>query len=280
MKKEYIDEIRNVYDEEQFDPKEPKEMSEHYFYIARNINNGRKVREKETGEHFDAKYKMFIVQKRGFVSNYEGHKYGGKCSGKRHCFDVDEYSRAIKMNIEEVINCISDCANSYCNWRYKIVPEDEFLKEYEEYKIKHIKELSDENYGYGFQGEGFDIDNILHQPKRKRRFEWGCLTRGYYGDRGLFGEPLDAIPYYSLYCDSMSHTSIVIDYKKTNEGIAFETRNSIYVVKKLKGIDYIDQLKEFDDFKKSKHYKELLDFVDKYEDAVMKNIMYGKKYID
>ena len=78
----------------------------------------------------------------------------------------------------------------------------------------------------------------------------------------------------------MSHTSIVIDYKKTDEGIAFETRNSIYVVKKLKDIDYMDQLKEFDNFKKSKHYKELLDCVDKYEDDVMKNIMDGKKYID
>ena len=52
------------------------------------------------------------------------------------------------------------------------------------------------------------------------------------------------------------------------------------MVKKLKDMDYIDQLKEFDDFKKSKHYKELLDFVDKYEDDIMKNIMDGKKYID
>ena len=247
--------------------------------LHKKVAEGRKKYEKETGEHYEPKYKMYIVQHKGFITNYEMYGFS-KCSGKRFCFQIDTYKNALLLNVEEVINCIADCCNEFCNWRYKIIPEDEFLIEYEKYKETHKDKLEHSKSNYGFYGGRLDIDNILHQPKRKKCFEWGCLTRGYYGDRGLFGEPLDAIPYYSLYCDSMSHTSIVIDYKKTDEGIAFETRNSIYVVKKLKDIDYMDQLKEFDNFKKSKHYKELLDFVDKYEDDVMKNIMEGKKYID
>lgn len=222
---------------------------------------------------FAKKYKMYIIQHKGFVCNYEKLETGAKLSGKRYCFEVGSYKDAIDLNVEEVINCISDCANSYCNFRYKIIPEDEFLKEYEEYKSNYYKKLKCENKFFGFQGEGFDIDNILHQPKRKRTFDWACLMREYYVERGQLADSLDVIPYYSLCSDSVPYTSIIISYKKLKDGIEFETQNSIYVVKELKEIDYIDQLKEFDNFKISKHYKKLIDFVSKMEDEEMTRIM-------
>lgn len=75
----------------------------------------------------------------------------------------------------------------------------------------------------------------------------------------------------------MPYTSIVISYKKIDEGIEFEYQNSIYIVKELKEFDYLDQLKEFNDFRNSKHYKELLDFLNKKEDEEMKMIMSKKE---
>ena len=274
-----IEDIRKVYDENSLSNEEIKELDTYDMLRIKEIIDGRKRDEKESGEHFEAKYKMYIVPHKSFVSDYEN--YGrGKLSGKRYCFRMDSHRKAILMNVEEVINCISDCANHYCNFRFKILPEDEFLREYEEYKLKHIKDLKEHTRRYGFCGEGFDIDNILHQKKIKKICSWGCLMRDYYGDVGIFGEPLNAIPFYSLYSDRTGRTSHIIDYKKTEEGIEFETNNSIYLVKELKGFDFLDQLKEFDDFKNSPHYKELIDFVYQYEDEIMKNIIEGKEYIN
>ena len=68
--------------------------------------------------------------------------------------------------------------------------------------------------------------------------------RDYYGDVGIFGEPLNAIPFYSLYSDRTCRTSHIID------------------------------------FKNSPHYKELIDFVHQYGDEIMKNIIDGKEYIN
>ncbi|MBP3201802.1 MAG: hypothetical protein J6M39_09170 [Lachnospiraceae bacterium] len=272
MKKEDIKEIRKVYDETSLKDEEIDELSNYYKQKAKQIIDGRKKREKETGEHFEAKYKMYILPHKSFVSEYECYGHG-KLSGKRYCFKMDSYKNAILLNIEEVINCIADCANEYCNWRFKVMPEDEFLKEYEEYKKVHLKDLEKSHFVYGFNGAHIDVDNILKQPKRKRCCQWGCLIRSYYGDYGIFGEPICAIPYYSLCCDRAGHTSAIIDYKKTNEGIVFETMNSIYEVKEIKDFEYINQLEEFDKYKKSKFYNDLFKFVEDEENKIMNNIM-------
>lgn len=251
------------------------------FYKDRlkKLNAGRKKHEKETSEHFEPKYKMYIIPHKSFVSDYEGYGHE-KMSGKRYCFQMGSYKEAILLTVEEVVNCIADCANRYCNWRFKVMPEDEFLSEYEDYKKSHREELEKSHFRYGFNGDQIDVDNILNQPKQKKQCQWGCLIREYYGDRGIFGDPLDAMPFYSLYSDSVGYTSTIVGYKKTNEGIEFETMNSIYVVEKMKDFGYIDQLKEFDDYKKSPHYKKVFDWIKNYEDEVMKNIMEGKNYIN
>ena len=279
MKNETFKEIREVHDEVSFSDEELGEMSGYYKQRVKEVIDGRSKKEKETGEHFEPKYKMYIVSYKSFVSDYEGYGHG-KMSGKRYCFKIDSYKKAILLNIDEVINCIADCANEYCNWRFKVMPEDEFLKEYEDYKKKHLKDLENSHFKYGFNGAHLNVDNILNPSKQKRYCEWGCLIRNYYGDIGLFGDPIYAIPFYSLYSDNSRYTSAVIDYKKTKDGIEFETMNSIYIVKALKKFDYIDQLKEFDDYKKSEEYNKLFKFIEDEENKIMKNIMEGKEYIN
>ena len=279
MKQINIDEIRQVYDKDSISDEDIKDLSGYQREKIKELLDKRKNSEKETGEHFEAKYKMYIMPHKSFVSEYE--RYGhGKMSGKRYCFKMDSYKKAILLNIDEVINCIADCANEYCNWRFKVMPEDEFLKEYEDYKKKYLKDLERSHFAYGFNGARLNVDNILNPPKQKRYCEWGCLIRNYYGDIGLFGDPIYAIPFYSLYSDNSRYTSAVIDYKQTKDGIEFETMNSIYMVKALKKFDYIDQLKEFDDYKKSEEYNKLFKLIEDEENKIMKNIMEGKEYIN
>ena len=278
MSKINLKEIRTVYDKAYFTDEKLNELNGYYAQVAKNIIDGRKRREKETGEHFEPKYKMYIIPHKAFVSDYES--YGRmKMSGKRYCFRMDSFKMAILLNIEEVINCIADCANEYCNWRFKIIPEDEFLKEFEDYKNKHLKDLEGYCY-YGFHGAHMDIDNILKQPKQKKYCNWGCLMRYYYGEIGIFLNPVDAIPFYSLYSDGSIQTSAVVDYKITDKGIEIETINSIYEVKKLKEFSFFNQLKEFDDYKKSEEYNKLFKFIEEEENKIMKNIMEGKEYIN
>ena len=125
-----------------------------------------------------------------------------------------------------------------------------------------------------------DIDNILNPPKQKKYCEWGCLIRNFYGDYGLFYDPISAIPFYSLYSDRGPYTSAIIDYKKIDKGIEIETMNSIYIVKEIKNFIYVDQLKEFDNYKKSEEYNKLLNFIEEEENKIMKNTMEGKGYIN
>ena len=279
MKKLGIEEIRKVYDEISFTDEELNEISGYNKQLAKQIVDGRRKREKETGESFESKYKMYIIPHKSFVSDYEGYGHK-KMSGKRYCFRMDSYKKAILLNIDEVINCIADCANEYCNWRFKIMPEDEFIKEYEEYKKIHLKDLKRSNFVYGFNGAHLDIDNILNPPKQKKYCEWGCFIRNFYGDYGLFYDPVSAIPFYSLYSDRGPYTSAIIDYKKTDKGVEIETMNSIYIVKEIKNFNYVDQLKEYDEYKKSNHYNELFKFIENEENKIMKNIMEGKEYIN
>ena len=56
--------------------------------------------------------------------------------------------------------------------------------------------------------------------------------------------------------------------------------NSIYIVKEIKNFNYVDQLKEYDEYKKSNHYNELFKFIENEENKIMKNIMEGKEYIN
>ena len=199
--------------------------------------------------------------------------------GRRYCFHIDRFENAIDLNIDEVINCIADCGSHFCNFRYKILPEDEFLKEWEEYKKTHEDILKDSSNNYGFSGCRLNLDNILQQKKIEKVRNCGMLIRQYYYDVGLFGEPYNNITvYYSLLTDGERHTSAIVDYKKTDEGIEFETMNSIYKVKKINDIDYIDQLKEFDDYKKSKYYKEFFDTINEQELKVMNDLIEGKEY--
>ena len=144
MKKLGIEEIRKVYDEVSLNDEEISNLSGYYKKRASEIIDGRDKREKEIGESFEPKYKMYIIPHKSFVSDYEGYGHK-KMSGKRYCFRMDSYKKAILLNIDEVINCIADCANEYCNWRFKIMPEDEFIKEYEEYKKIHLKDLKRSN---------------------------------------------------------------------------------------------------------------------------------------
>ena len=156
-------------------------------------------------------------------------------SGRRYCFHIDGYENAIDLNIEEVINCIADCGSHFCNWRYKLLPEDEFLKECEEYKKTHEDKLKNSIRNYGFSGCRLNIDNILKHEKVKKIRDWGMLIRQYYYDVGLFGDPCDNITiYYSLLTNGERHTNAIVNYTKTDEGIEFETINSIYKVKELK----------------------------------------------
>lgn len=142
---------------------------------------------------------------------------------------------------------------------------NQYQAKYKMYIISHRSFVSGyEGYGHG-------------KMSGKRYCEWGCLIRNYYGDIGLFGDPIYAIPFYSLYSDNSRYTSAVIDYKKTKDDIEFETMNSIYKVKELKKFDYINQLKEFDDYKKSEEYNKLFKFIEEEENKIMKNIMEGKE---
>ena len=272
MNKIEVADIRKVYDSVSLPDEEIKQMSGHLKEKIKQLLDGRKKREKETGDHFEPRYKMYIVSHRSFVSDFEGYGHG-KMSGKRYCFKMDEYKKAILLTIDEVINCIADCANEYCNWRFKILPEDEFLKEYEQYKKKYENELENSHFKYGFKGAHLDINNILNQPKQKKFCEWGYIIRNFCGNYGIFNNPISAIPYYSLYSDRGSYTSAIVDYRLIDEGIEIETLNSIYVIKELKKIDYIDQLKEFDDYKKSKYYDELFTFIKNEESETMKDYM-------
>ena len=270
MAKIDLKDLRTVYDEAYFTAEKDDELSSYYREKAKQLIDARKRREKETGEHFEPKYKMYIMQHKSFVSDYENYGHT-KMSGKRYCFKMDSYKMAILLNVEEVINCIADCANEYCNWKFKILPEDEFLKEYEDYKKKHLKDLEGYRH-YGFHGAHIDIDNIFKQPKQKKYCEWGCFLRQYYGDYGIFGDPMSAIPFYSLYNDRGPWTSAIVDYKIIDKGIEIETINSIYEVKELKNFKYFDQLKEFDDYKKSDEYDKVFKFIEKEEQEIMKNI--------
>ena len=242
----------------------------------KHLEDMRKKKEQETGEKFEAKYKMYIVPHRGFVSDLE--EPWRRMSGRRYCFHIDRYEKAIDLNIDEVINCIADCGNSYCNWQYKVIPEDEFLKEWEDYKKTHMEKLKEPSRHYGFECRKLNIDDILHQKKNIKMRKMGMLMRQYYYDVGIFGNPYNITTYYSLITDSERHTSAIVDYKISDEGIEFETMNSIYIIKEFKKLDYIDQLKEFDDYKKSSYYKEFFDAIKKQELTVMNNLMEGKDY--
>ena len=243
----------------------------------KHLEEMRKEREKETVEKYEAKYKMYIVPHVGFVSDLEDNFK--RMSGRRYCFHIDRYENAIDLTIEEVIHCISDCGSHYCNFRYKIIPEDEFLKEWEEYKKTHEDKLKESSRYYGFSGCRLNLNNILQQDKIEKMRDWAMLIRQYYYDIGLFGEPCNnTTVYYSLLTDGERHTSAIVDYKTTDNGIEFETMNSIYKVKKLKEIDYIDQLKEFDDYKKSSYYKEFFDAINEQETKVMNDLIAGKEY--
>ena len=63
---------------------------------------------------------------------------------------MDSHRKAILLNVEEIINCISDCANHYCNFRFKILPED--FEKYPEIKnnfdiiVKKIDGIKDYIY--------------------------------------------------------------------------------------------------------------------------------------
>ena len=231
---------------------------------------------KENGQRFEAKYKLYIVPFRGFVSELEGPRV--RMSGRRYCFHIDKYENAIDLNIEEVLNCIADCCNHYCNWRYKVIPEDKFLAEWEEYKKSHMEKLKEPSRHYGFQCGRLNIDDILHQDKQVKMREWGMLMRECYYDVRLFGNTYNVATYYSLITDSEQHTSAIVNYKETDKGIEFETMNSIYIVKDFKKLSYLDQLKEFDDYKNSSYYKEFFDMVDAQEVKIMNELMECKKY--
>lgn len=243
-------------------------------YIKRKLQKIRKDKEKETGEKFEAKYKMYIIPLRGFVSDLEERRV--RMSGKRYCFRVDDYESAIDLNIDEVINCISDCGSHYCNYRYKIIPEDEFLKEWEEYKKTHEDKLKDSIRNYGFSGCRLNLNNILQQEKVEKMRDFAYIMRMCYYNVGLLGNPYNISVYYSLITDYEHRTSAIIDYKITDGGILFETMNSKYLVKDLKKLCYIDELKEFDDYKKSKYYKEFFDAINEQETKVMNDLITGK----
>lgn len=242
----------------------------------KHLKEMRKEREKETGEKYEAKYKMFIVPHVGFVSDLEDNFK--RRSGRRYCFHIDKYEKAIDLTIEEVIHCISDCGSHYCNFRYKIIPEDEFLKEWEEYKKTHEDKLKESIRCYGFSGCRLNLNNILQQDKVEKMREWGMLMRMCYYNVGILGNPYNVSVYYSLITNYEHRTSAIVDYEITDNGIVFETMNSKYLVKDLKRLWYIDELKEFDDYKKSKYYKEFFDAINEQEIKVMNDLIAGKDY--
>ena len=63
---------------------------------------------------------------------------------------------------------------------------NQYQAKYKMYIISHRSFVSDyEGYGRG-------------KMSGKRYCEWACLIRNYYGDIGLFGDPMYVIPFYSL----------------------------------------------------------------------------------
>ena len=93
---------------------------------------------------------------------------------------------------------------------------------------------------------------------------------------GILCNHYNVLVYYSLITDYERRTSAIVDYEITDNGIVFETMNSKYLVKDLKRLWYIDELKEFDDYKKSKCYKEFFDAINEQELKVMNDLMNGK----
>ena len=218
---------------------------------------------------YKKKYNFYIVG-RGWVNVYDRRR---KMAGKRQSFSIDSYENktAIKLDVEEVLDCINDCNNhEYNNYQFKVYPEDEFLAEYEQYKIKH-KDTLTRRYTYVVKNQP------LKHPKRINETEFACLQRLTTCDTDLFGSPIEVYWWYSLTTDNYRHTSYVMKYKETQNGFEFETANSIYKAKKILDINYIDQIEELQKYLKSKEYKKFKEQMNEAEQKIYNTLFEKKK---
>ena len=217
---------------------------------------------------YKKKYNFYIVG-RGWVNVYDRRR---KMAGKRQSFSIDSYKNetAIKLDVEEVLDCINDCNDhQYNNFQFKVYPEDEFLKEYEQYKTKHPDKLK--KYSYVVK------NHPLKHPKRINESKFACLQRLTFCDTDLFGSPTEIYWWYSLTTDRYRQTSYIIKCKTIEDGFEFETANSIYRAKKILDIKYINQIEELKKYLKSKEYKKFKEQMNEAEQTLYNTLFEKKK---
>lgn len=209
------------------------------------------------------KYEMYIVGS-GWV---RGYNPGGLVAGERRRYKTDTFygEKPLKMNIEQIVNCIIDCNdNEYNNKSFVIEPSAEFLKEFEIYKKTLAQDEKERIL------ENINKKNPLKHVKRTIKLEQAGIGRNYY-DVALKNNKQILELYYYLKSNYGWTTSMIVGYKKTINGYIIETHNSFYEVKEIAHPSFCDTLKELDNYFKSKEFKEIRRRINKKEKEIFNN---------
>ena len=183
-------------------------------------------------------FTMYIIN-HGWVSQYSEHNYRSIEYGNVN-FEYS-YEAASTLSYNNVLYTIHNMQR--VNNRYKIFPEDKFIDLYNEHRITHPDDYTWLN------------GDILNPPKKTYNVEDGFLIR-YYNTM-YENDKKRVIPVYMLNCSLRSRTSMIIDYKYEDGKHIFETLNSFYSCKNMIDVNYIEQIKELQDYLKSDYKKDI-----------------------
>lgn len=239
-------------------------------------------------KNFKSKYTIYIKDFSEWITDFsfEYQMSDGYCfqTGQWDS-EKNDYVEPLKLTIEEAIWCIVDCVSKYNAYRFKIYPEKEFLKEYEEFK--KINPIRFKDIVDWSKGDGVNFDNILQVPKIEKSVDFATINRITFWDYDYKDKEKGLVTYYSLTASdymeihSQSKLNKIIECKRPDQSYEFERRDryfalstpiikfeekdkryvietirSIYTVKKIiepKFQNTIDELKKYlqsDDFNK------------------------------
>ena len=241
-------------------------------------------------EKYKRKYTMYILDYTEWITDFN-LSYQMEDS---KCFQTGQWDatknepvKPYKLNVEEAIWCIVDCGSLYNSYRFKIFPEKEFLKEYEEYKKDPVnKNQFDWWIKYS---SGVNFDDILNIPKRIIEEEYLSINRntfvdcdGEVGKRGFYtyytltannnilsvpnkmsgvieGKRIDGSYDFERRLKCFFYSTPIISLKVENGTYEIETLRAIYKTKKIVSLDFVDPIGELDKYLKSDYFKEFFE---------------------